>query len=104
MENHHVLLENQPSMAIFNSYVKLPEGTTTEQFVIFKVSHHMSFKCYNAASPLDSTDSPGLRMLRLAVKRDERRNARDARAKVRSIPEVGVEVKSRGDHRILTFI
>ena len=101
MENHHVLLENQTSMAIFNSYVKLPEGTTTEQFV--KLSHHMSFKCYNAASLLDSTDSPGLRMLRLAVKRDERRNARDARAKVRSIPEVGV-VKSRGDHWILTFI
>jgi hypothetical protein len=28
MENHHFLWENQLLMAIFNSYVKLPEGNT----------------------------------------------------------------------------
>ena len=28
MENHHLSWENQLLMAIFNSYVKLPEGIT----------------------------------------------------------------------------
>ena len=30
MENHHFQWENQLSMAMFNSYVKLPEGKTME--------------------------------------------------------------------------
>ena len=31
MENHHFQGENQLYMAIFNSYVKLPEGNLTRE-------------------------------------------------------------------------
>ena len=34
MENHHFLWENSLYMAIFNSYVKLPEGKKTKFIII----------------------------------------------------------------------